>query len=150
VSLGQERPPQPPWQEANFFGLPLIAVINMKTKKNEDKMFVGFWPNRRDGNAVIAITQVGKLNSSSNLLNNTKLLTEMRRWISLLQLSTAGVLNPFPVNYPRVIEQSTQTPRLASKAVDFSLLHHNNARSGKIYAEFSIGTHFPPVWDIKK
>jgi len=29
--------------------------------------------------------------------------------------------------------------------VDLALLHHNNARSGKTYAEFSIGTHFPLV-----
>ena len=33
--------------------------------------------------------------------------------------------------------------RLDDKAVDFTLLHHNNARSGKIYAEFSIGAFFP-------
>jgi len=54
----------------------------------------------------------------------------------------AGDLNLFPVEYPRVIKQSTQTPRLASKAVDFRLLHHNNAKSGKIYEEISISTHF--------
>jgi len=34
---------------------------------------------------------------------------------------------------------------LAGKAVDFTLLHHNNARSGKIYREFSIDRHFPLV-----
>jgi len=42
----------------------------------------------------------------------------------------------------------TRTPSklsIAGKAVDFTLLHHNNARSGKTYAEFSIGTHFPLV-----
>jgi len=39
-----------------------------------------------------------------------------------------------------VTKQSTRTPTLAGKAVDFTLLHHNNAGSGKIYAEFSIGT----------
>jgi len=61
----------------------------------------------------------------------------------------AGVLSLFPVNYPRVIKQSTRTPRSAGSAVDFTLLYHNNARSGKIYAEFSIGTHFPLVQGIK-
>jgi len=69
----------------------------------------------------------------------------------------AGVLNLFPVKYPHVIKQSTWIPQyavcevalhaqlhsLGGKAVDFTLLHHNNARSGKIYANFSIGTYFP-------
>ena len=64
--------------------------------------------------------------------------------------STTGVLNFFPVNYHRVIKQSTRTPRLAGKTVDLTLLHHNKARSGRIYAEFSIGTHFPLVQDITK
>ena len=40
--------------------------------------------------------------------------------------------------------------RLAGKAGDFILFHHNNARSGKIYVEFLIGTYFPLVQDIKK
>jgi len=61
-----------------------------------------------------------------------------------------GVLNLFPFKYPRVIKQSTRTPRSTGKAVDFTLLHHNNARSGKSYAEFSIGTRFPLVKNIKK
>jgi len=64
--------------------------------------------------------------------------------------STSGVLNQFAVKYPRVINQPTRNPRLAGKAVVFTLLHHNNARSGKIYLEFSIGRHFPLVQDIKK
>jgi len=58
---------------------------------------------------------------------------------------TAGVLKLFPVKYPRVIKQSTQTPRLAGKGVGFTLLHHNNTRSGKIYTEFSISTQPPLV-----
>jgi len=33
--------------------------------------------------------------------------------------------------------------------MDFTLLHHNSTRSGKIYMEFSIGTHFPLAEDIK-
>jgi len=33
--------------------------------------------------------------------------------------------------------------------MDFTFLHHSNARSGKIYAEFSIGMHFPLVIIIK-
>ena len=63
---------------------------------------------------------------------------------------TAGVLNLFSAKYPRVIKHSTPTPRIAGEAVDFTLLHHNNARSGNIYMEFSIGMHFPLVQDIKK
>jgi len=75
----------------------------------------------------------------------------------------AGVLNLVPVKYPRVIKQITINPiprrvdptraglySALCKAVDFTLLHHNNARSGKIYAEFSIGQYFPLVEDIKK
>jgi len=33
--------------------------------------------------------------------------------------------------------------------LDFTLLQHNNARSGRTYAEFSIGTHFPLVQGIR-
>jgi len=61
-------------------------------------------------------------------------------------LSTmTGVLNLFPVKYLRVIKQSTLTLRLAGKAVDFTVLHHNNAGSDKTYEKFSIGMHFPLV-----
>jgi len=62
-----------------------------------------------------------------------------------VERSRTGVRNLLAANYPRVIKQSTRTLRLAGKTVDFTLLHHNNARLGKIYAEFSVGTHFPPV-----
>jgi len=64
---------------------------------------------------------------------------------SSLRASKTWVLNLFSVKYTRVIKQSTRTPRLAGKTVDFTLLHHNNARSGKIYTKFSTGTHFPLV-----
>ena len=74
------------------------------------------------------------------------LTPEQRTWLLCSASSKAGVLNLFSVKYPRVIKQSTQTPRLVDKALDFTLLHHNNARSGKIYTKFSIGTHFPLVW----
>jgi len=50
--------------------------------------------------------------------------------------SVAGFLNPSPVKYPRFIKQSTRIPKLDGEAVDFTLLHHNNSRSGKIYTEF--------------
>jgi len=61
---------------------------------------------------------------------------------SSLRASKTWVLNIFPVKYTWVIKQSTRTPRLAGKTVDFTLLHHNNARSGKTYTKFSTGTHF--------
>jgi len=56
-------------------------------------------------------------------------------------VSRARVLNVFPVKYPRVIKQSTRNSRLAGKVVEFTLLLNNKTRSGKIYTEFSIGTH---------
>jgi len=41
------------------------------------------------------------------------------------------------------LKQLTRIPWLAGKSVDFTLLHHNNARSGKIYTDFSTGVHVP-------
>ena len=64
---------------------------------------------------------------------------------SSLRASKTWVLNLFPVKYTWVVKQSTRTPRSAGKTVDFTLLHHNNARSGKIYSKFSTGSHFPLV-----
>ena len=39
---------------------------------------------------------------------------------------------------------------LSGKAVGFTLLRHNNTRSGKIYVEFSIGMHFSIEYYSKK
>jgi len=58
-----------------------------------------------------------------------------------IKASKAGILKLFPIMYPHAIEQLTGTLRLASRAVGITLLHHNNATSGKIDTEFSIGTH---------
>ena len=56
----------------------------------------------------------------------------LNRKVLVLDLNP-GVLQLYPVKYSGVIKQSTWTP---SKLT--------NVHGGKTYAEFSIGTHFPP------
>jgi len=53
--------------------------------------------------------------------------------------------SPSPPKLVGWIRPGAHARRLAGKAVDFTLLRHNNARSGKIYIEISIGPHFPLV-----